>query len=64
MSLLVAQTDILANNARPVNAIIIHPREAKDLVALADTTNQPLKEPPVLSGISMLKATSIAANVD
>ena len=36
---LVAQTDILTNNAGPVNAIIMHPRDAGDLAALSDTTN-------------------------
>lgn len=60
--LLVAQTDILTNNAGPVNAIIMHPRDAGDLAALSDTTNQPLNMPPALSGVPMLTTTSIAAD--
>ena len=59
---LVAQTDILTNNAGPVNAIIMHPRDAGDLAALSDTTNQPLNMPPALSGVPMLTTTSIASN--
>ena len=59
---LVAQTDVLTNNAGSVNAIIMHPRDAGDLAALSDTTNQPLNMPPTLSGIPILTTTSIAAD--
>ncbi|MGC6392016.1 MAG: phage major capsid protein [Alphaproteobacteria bacterium] len=57
--LLVAQTDILSNNAGPVTAIIMHPRDAGDFAALVDTTNQPLNMPQALSGIRMLTTTAI-----
>ena len=40
----------------------MHPRDAGDLAALSDTTNQPLNMPPVLSGVPMLTTTSIAAD--
>jgi HK97 family phage major capsid protein len=58
--LLAAQTDILTNNAGAVNAFIMHPRDAGDLAALADTTNQPLNMPPAIANIPMLTTTSIA----
>ena len=58
--LLMAQTDILTNNAGPVNAFIMHPRDAGDLAALADTTNQPLNMPPAIGNIPLLTTTSIA----
>lgn len=58
--LLAAQTNILTNNAGAVNAFIMHPRDAGDLAALADTTNQPLNMPPAIANIPMLTTTSIA----
>ena len=57
--LLAAQTDILTNNAGPVSAIIMHPRDAGDCAGLTDTTNQPLIMPSALSGIPMLTTTAI-----
>ena len=57
--LITAQTGILTANGGPVNAIIMHPREAGTLAGLTDTTNQPLNVPPAISGIPMLTTSSI-----
>ena len=54
-----AQTGILTANGGPVNAIIMHPRDAGTLAGLTDTTNQPLNVPPAISGIPMLTTSSI-----
>ena len=54
-----AQTGILTGNGGPVNAIIMHPRDAGTLAGLTDTTNQPLNVPPAISGIPMLTTSSI-----
>ena len=57
--LITAQTGILTANGGPVNAIIMHPRDAGTLAGLTDTTNQPLNVPPAISRINMLTTSSI-----
>lgn len=57
--LLGAQTGILTANGGPVNAMVMHPRDAGTLAGLTDTTGQPLNVPPAISGIPMLTTSSI-----
>jgi HK97 family phage major capsid protein len=54
-----AKTGVETANAGPVNAIIMHPRDAGTLAGLTDTTNQPLNIPPSLTGIPMLTSSAI-----
>ena len=54
-----AKTGVETANAGPVNAIIMHPRDAGTLAGLTDTTNQPLNIPPALTGIPMLTTSAI-----
>lgn len=57
--LISAQTDILTNNAGPVSAIIMHPRDAGTYAGFTDSTGQPLNMPNALNGIPMLTTTAI-----
>lgn len=47
------------DNAAPATAAILHPRTAKTLRKLKDTTNQPLLLPPSLQDLPMLASTSV-----
>jgi HK97 family phage major capsid protein len=57
--LLTAQTGILTANGGPVNAMVMHPRDAGTLAGLTDTTGQPLNVPPAIAGVPMLTTSSI-----
>jgi HK97 family phage major capsid protein len=47
------------DNVQEATASIMHPRTARSLAKLKDTTNQPLMLPPSLQILPMLKSTSI-----
>lgn len=57
--LLTARTDILSNNAGPVSAVVMHPRDEGTMSEFMDTTGQPLNMPRQLSELPMLTTTSI-----
>lgn len=54
-----ARTGILSANAGPVNAIIMHPRDAGTMAGLTATDGQPLAAPRVIEETPMLTTTSI-----
>jgi HK97 family phage major capsid protein len=45
------------------NACIMHPRSLVKLAGLLDTTNQPLRRPPMLDAMSMLTTSQIPINL-
>jgi HK97 family phage major capsid protein len=54
-----ARTGILTNNAGPVTAFIMHPRDEGTFTDLQDSTGQPLRGPTAVTNIPMLTTTSI-----
>ncbi len=54
-----ARTGILSANAGPVNAIIMHPRDAGTMSGLTASDGQPLAAPRVIEETPMLTTTSI-----
>lgn len=57
--MLTARTDILSNNAGPVSAVIMHPRDEGTISNFTDTTGQPLNMPRQLSEVPLLTTTAI-----
>lgn len=54
--------EIELDNAGPPTAAIWHPRTAKTMRKLKDTTNQPLQLPPALRDLPYLSTTSVPIN--
>jgi len=54
--------EVDVDNAGPVNAMIMHPRTARDLNKLVETASasyQPLQTPPVLANLPILQTTAM-----
>ena len=62
-NLLSAVQALLTADAPMPNACIMHPRSLVKLAGLLDTTNQPLRRPPMLDAMSMLTTSQIPINL-
>jgi HK97 family phage major capsid protein len=57
-----AMFELEADNVREATAAILHPRTARTLARLKDTTNQPLMLPPSIAQLPQLKTTAVPIN--
>ena len=62
-NMLSAYQSIVTADAPPPTAVIAHPRTVVGFSQLADTTNQPLRPPPLLENLRMIPTSQIPVNL-